>query len=471
MKTVSLALAAALLLLAAPAAFAWMYNASGTCDYGWSANGTVSGCEPMPMQIPVGCAFGLPDGAVKQSTEVAIRGSSCGGASLYISLYQPDTNPAWTTAIPCVNNTGTPNSTSTQTFGVVSGYGTILPPAQVQADLAYTLGFKCWDSSTELVQNGGFEASYHAALPIFGNQNRTLSDGGVIPGWQLYSDPAHALSADLLSDAWSGKTGSKYLYLNASSSAEDRTLKACQALQVPGDLGSLYNVSFNLETTTAGSVGGNISDTRASLTFADNSTVALINMAQAGDYNGTFSTVLNLGGETGQPATLCVEHELLCPSWCAWTGSLKLDTVSMNATCAGLNCTQLLMSPVTTTTTTLGPGGSTGGAVNGLVEYGINFIAGAVGTDIVGSQLLIWTALTMVVFFGTAYAEVSTSKDLKLGSNGVMAPLVLSLIFFMVGGVVQTNGVPFVPMWLDITIIVVAGLMLASTLGHVGGKG
>lgn len=160
-----------------------------------------------------------------------------------------------------------------------------------------------------------------------------------------------------------------------------------------------------------------------------------------------------------------IETRVCYPSYCSQT-----ILMAYNSSCSGSTTTV----PGSTTTSVPYAPGTPGAAGNAAYESWVDPAVSAIGA-LLGSdatiaeengKLAVWTVLSIIVFFAAMYAEVSTSKSNKIGSGGATAPLVLAFLIFLSGGFIG-----WVPIWIDVVFIVLAGLVLAGITGIASGGG
>jgi hypothetical protein len=389
--------------IAAPAK-AYFYNVNTYCGTGLGANGTIIQCEPAPLLVPPDCSFinstyGKDD-RIEIAPEVAFVGT-CAGDTQYIQTFIPDTTQVALVGVPCDYNPWAHSYYSPQ-LSILSGYSRCIPSTQISCAMYVDHYVGCWRNSTDLMVNGGFETSYTTAIPASGeNPLSGAPNNTYVPDWSLpYAGVGYPYHSYLSNDDWWGKTGNNYM--NVTSSCDGCVtcglMSLVQAVYIPPDLGSLYNISYNLSASI--SLSGFPTCTpyvTTYLDFPDNTTFNLQNFDYTSPFNGTFSQTVNIGNKTGNAH---IHFETSCESlyWgnCYYLNEFKLDDVHIVSECVGTsaNCTEELTVPpnatTTTTTTTTLPSSTTttvvGSTTTTVIGEGLPPVGGLVYGDPLGSE-------------------------------------------------------------------------------------
>jgi len=526
-----LAVAALVLLSLSVGAKAYFYDTFTDCGTGLGANGTIVSCESPPLMIPPDCTFGTigvgPGNRINLHQYGEFQGT-CAGDPQYVKAYLPDTVLKQQFLIYCDQTPWISDFYLTPPRTVLSGYGDCIPSTQISCAMHNRLNLGCWRNSTDLIINGGFETTYRTMLPTGAHPLNTTDNQTYFPGWFLSHD---ASSFPTIADngTWWGRVGSQFMHTTQMLGNE---YLVTQEIYIPPDLGSLYNVSYNLDFYTTPSGLGEWGTLTSYIVFPDNATFTM--QTVQGSYNGTYSQTVNFGNESGVAHIYFNIPPTLYHGWAFSPGELMLDDVSISSECVGTspNCTTELEAPgpgscsedflgvvpngynfstgycgsttcsrdgcvwdhdcagvlachdsswscgyiclngtssnITTTTTTYpcsGPECEAAAAANDYIGIGVGFVAASLGTSEEGAKMLIWVILSMVVFFGVIYAEVATGAA-QIGAGGWQAPLVVALLFFAAGGFIN-----WVPPWIDIVMVIIAGYIVVQWGRHLGGGG
>jgi hypothetical protein len=545
------AIAALVFLSLSVGARAYFYDTFTDCGTGLGANGTIITCESPPIMIPPDCIFGTigvgPGNRINLHQYGEFQGT-CAGDPQYVRAYLPDTVLKQQFLLYCDQTPWMSDFYLNAPQTVLSGYGDCIPSTQISCAMHNRLNLGCWRNSTELMVNGGFETSYTTIISAMTNQLRGASANTYVPNWFMPDNSTYG--SYLASGDWWGMTGSKYLLVTTNGSAVTSRMSLTQPIYFPPDLGSLYNVSYNMNATVElGSPAFCLPTIESYIVFPDNTTFNLQTLdyspypespggctsyTPCPVYNGTYSQTVNIGNKTGDAH---IYFRVGCSgSDIFYLDEFRLDAVSVTSDCVGTspNCTTELEAPgpgscsedylgvvangynfstgycgsttcsrdgcvwdhdcagvlachdsswscgyiclngtssnITTTTTTFpcsGPTCEAGQQANDLITMGVQFVAAAMGTDMSGARMLIWVILSMVIFFGVIYAEVSTGAA-QIGAGGWQAPLVVALLFFAAGGILNP---PWVPPWIDIVMVIIAGYIVVQWGRHLGGGG